>query len=126
MSRFTQDDLDKLLRRNKHVSVDAGKADLQTIRTWKNPKLERVARDGALGAAQGQETSSERVLIRFVSVRKRLLDPDNLAEKWLLDCLRYCRAVRGDEPDKITLQTTQRKCEKGEEEHTEIELYQMP
>ena len=40
----------------------------------------------------------------------------------MLDCLRYCQAIRGDEPDKITLETTQRKTEKGEEEFTLIEI----
>ena len=90
----------------------------------KTPKLERDPSNAALEAEQGEEGASSRVHIRFVSVRKRLLDPDNLSEKWLLDCLRYCGAIRGDEPDKITLETTQRKARKGEEEHTLVEIYE--
>lgn len=86
----------------------------------KTPKLERAALDATLGAAEGKEEAPGRVHIRFESARKRLLDPDNLSEKWALDCLRYVGVIRGDEPDKITLETTQRKCAKDEEEHTEI------
>lgn len=62
--------------------------------------------------------------IRFVSVRKRLCDPDNLAVKWLLDCLRYAQIISDDSPDKISLEVTQRKCKRGraEKEHTVIEI----
>lgn len=76
-----------------------------------------------LAACQAQEATPERVHIRIVSVRKRLLDPDNLFPKWQIDALRYCRIIRGDEPDKITLETTQRKAAKGQEEHTIIEVH---
>lgn len=44
----------------------------------------------------------------------------------MLDCLRFIGAIPGDEPDKITLETTQRKVQKGETEHTEITIYQIP
>lgn len=103
---------------------DYGKAYPETGHTGEVAKLERPAGEGALAAPQAKEADSERVRIRIISVRKRLLDPDNLSEKWTIDCLRYCRVIRGDEPDKITLETTQRKCEKGEEEHTEILIYE--
>lgn len=78
------------------------------------------ARPLATGKTEAQD--SGRVHIRFVSVRKRLLDPDNLSCKWTLDALRYAGIIQGDEPDKITLETTQRKAEKGEEEKTIIEI----
>ena len=48
----------------------------------------------------------------------------NLSVKWLLDACRYARIIRGDEPEKITLEVTQRKCAKGEREHTIIEIVQ--
>ena len=82
--------------------------------------MERAAGNAALGAGESEKGDSGRIHIRFVSVRKRLLDPDNLSEKWLLDCLRNCGAIEGDEPEKIVLETTQRKVAKGEEEKTEI------
>ena len=80
---------------------------------------------GSLDQIKVEETNSGRVHIRIVSVRKRLLDPDNLCEKYHLDCLRYCGVIQGDEPDKITLETTQRKAAKGEDEHTQIEISQV-
>lgn len=103
-----------MLARNPHLSVgSAGKV----------AELEPPSGNGPLATSQAEKGNSKPVHIRFVSARKRLLDPDNLSEKWVLDCLRNCGAIAGDEPDKISLETTQRKAEKGEEERTIIEVY---
>lgn len=88
-------------------------------------KLECLAGDGALGEIEGKEEGSGRFLVRFVSVRKRLLDEDNLCEKWYLDCLRYTGIVRDDRPEEVKVITTQRKVEPGEEEYVEISISQM-
>lgn len=87
-----------------------------------NPKLEPPSGARPLATGKTETPDTGRVHIRFISVRQRLCDPDNLSEKWLLDCLRNCGAIKGDEPDKITLETTQRKTEKGEAEHTQITI----
>ena len=108
---------------NASKSTLAANSDAHHPRT--DAKLERNPRDEPLAAREVQKRRACRVHIRFVSVRKRLLDPDNISEKWTLDCLRFAGVIRGDEPDKITLETTQRKAEKGEEEHTEITI-QIP
>ena len=84
--------------------------------------MERHPSAGPLAKDEGEEGRAGRVHLRIVSIRKRLLDPDNLSVKWLIDCLRYSSIIRGDEPDKITLQVEQRKCAKGEAEATEIWL----
>jgi hypothetical protein len=84
------------------------------------PELERHPSAGTLATHEEQEGGAGRVHLRIVSIRKRLLDPDNLSVKWLIDCLRYARIIQGDEPDKITLQVEQRKCAKGEAEATQI------
>ncbi len=97
-------------------------ANPQTNNTGTTPKLEQDTQHGPLAEGQAKEMAADRVHIRFESVRKRLLDPDNLCEKWTLDCLRYIGVIRGDEPDKITLETTQRKAAKGEAEHTLITI----
>lgn len=127
MPRFTEDDLQRLLKRNKHVTIQANgcNVDPETFRPGKPSELERTAGEIPLAKTEGKEAGSGRFLVCFVSVRKRLLDPDNISEKWMLDCLRYCRAIPGDEPEKIELQTTQRKCRKSEDPHTEIEVYQL-
>ena len=85
-------------------------------------KLERTACDEPLATGKGKKEASGRVHFKFVSVRKRLIDPDNVSVKWLLDCCRRIGLVAGDEHDKVTIETAQRKAEKGEEEHTLIEI----
>lgn len=85
-------------------------------------KLERPARNESLAAGEGKKEASGRVHFKFISVRKRLIDPDNVSVKWLLDCCRRIGLVAGDEHDKVTIETAQRKAEKGEEEHTIIEI----
>ncbi|MDB6117400.1 MAG: hypothetical protein JWO08_1181 [Verrucomicrobiaceae bacterium] len=94
--------------------------------TRPDAKLERHPEHAALHSPPAEKGRPERFHIRFVSVRKRLIDPDNLSEKWLLDCLRFAQVIPGDEPEKITLETTQRKARKGEEEHTLIEVFLIP
>jgi hypothetical protein len=90
------------------------------------PELERNPSAGPLATHEGEEGGAGRVHLRIVSIRKRLLDPDNLSVKWLIDCLRYASIIRGDEPDKITLQVEQRKCGKGESEATQIYITLPP
>ena len=90
------------------------------------PLMERNPCTRPLATHEEQEADSSRVHLRIVSIRKRLLDPDNLSVKWLIDCLRYSKIIRGDEPDKITLQVEQRKCAKGEAEATQIYITLPP
>ena len=90
------------------------------------PIVERHPSTGTLATHEEQEGGAGRVHLRIVSIRKRLLDPDNLSVKWLIDCLRYARIIQGDEPDKITLQVEQRKCAKGESEATQIYITLPP
>ena len=85
-------------------------------------KLERPACNEPLATGKGEKEASGRVHFKFVSVRKRLIDPDNVSVKWLLDCCRRIGLVAGDEHDKVTIETAQRKAEKGESEHTLIEI----
>jgi hypothetical protein len=92
--------------------------------TGQDAESEQDHRESELALSRKPETKgAERVHLRIVSVRKRLCDPDNLVPKWTIDCLRYCRIIRGDEPDKITLETTQRKTAKGEAEHTLVQIF---
>ena len=87
--------------------------------------VEFPAVGASLETVKNQKGPTGRIFIRFVSVRKRLLDPDNLCEKYLLDCLRYTSLISGDEPEKVSIQTTQRKCQQGESERTIVEIYEF-
>jgi len=85
-------------------------------------KLERAIGDEPLAESEGKKEASGRVHFKFISVRKRLIDPDNVSVKWLLDCCRRIGLVKGDEHDKVTIETTQRRANKEEKEHTIIEI----
>lgn len=87
------------------------------------PKLERASRNGAVRKNAPQGESPVRFLVRVTSVRRRLIDEDNLSEKYVVDCCRYAGLLPSDDPGKTKIETSQRKPEKGEEEHTLIEIY---
>lgn len=65
------------------------------------------------------------LLVRVTSVRCRLIDEDNLCEKYHVDCLRYAGIIPDDSPDKVRIETSQRKTAKGEAEHTVIEVWKL-
>lgn len=117
----TKDELNRMFPNASQAFINAN-AISSIAGPWPNPIVECPARHESLAKDQGKEAATGRLHIRFVSVRKRLCDPDNLSVKWLLDCLRFIGAIQGDEPDKITLEVTQRKAVKGEQEYTEIEI----
>lgn len=77
----------------------------------------------ALGrAVPGKKESMERITVRFIGYRVRPLDPDNFSGsvKDLLDGLRHCKLLPGDEPWQIKLETEQEKVGSYSEERTEI------
>ena len=96
--------------------------EIKTYNSGTDSIVERNPCNEPLEADKSQEGDSGRILVRFVSVRKRLCDPDNLSVKWLLDSLRYASVIPGDEPEKISLEVSQRRCAKGEIEKTEIAI----
>ena len=96
--------------------------DHHTDRAGKIAKLERNIGNGPLAKSEAEKGNPERVLVRVTSVRKRLIDEDNLAEKYHIDCCRYAGLIHGDEPSKTKIEVCQRKAEKGEAEHTIIEI----
>jgi hypothetical protein len=90
--------------------------------TWTVAKLESNTCYAPLAAKEVQGSSRQRFLVRVESTRRRLLDTDNLCEKYLLDLCRYAGAIPGDSPAEIELETRQRKAGKGEAESTLITI----
>lgn len=88
-------------------------------------ELERHSRDGAVGQVQVQKRTGRRFLVRVVSYRKRLLDEDNLAEKYHVDLCRYAGILPSDEAGTTQIQTSQVKTVKGEEERVLIEVFEI-
>lgn len=58
-------------------------------------------------------------------MRVRLLDEDNLCEKYHVDCCRYAGLIPDDAPSLVRIQTLQRKARRGEAEHTQVEIYRL-
>jgi hypothetical protein len=116
----------EILQRYPNASESFIRANLDPDDSRQAAVLERPPKHEPLAAHQGKKGTAAKLLVRFVSVRKRLLDPDNVSCKWTLDALRYAGIISGDEPEKITLEVNQRKAGKGEPEQTIIEIYEFP
>lgn len=117
---FTKDQLNNILKK-KGYSVDED----HTQNTRKVAKLEYREKASLEGAAQAHESNPSKYVVRVTSVRKRLLDEDNICEKLTVDGLRYAGIIPSDAPDKTHIITTQRKVQKGETEHTLIEIEEI-
>ena len=86
--------------------------DLLSRNTSQAAVVERDSRDEPLAKKEVQRRTGERVLVRVTSVRKRLLDEDNLCEKYHVDLCRYAGVISGDEAGKTKIETTQRRLKK--------------
>src|SRR5687768_13426165 len=82
-----------------------------------SPVVERSHRSEPLGTPPIQEANTQRIVVRVHSVRKRLLDEDNLCEKFLVDALRYCGFISDDAAKLVKIEVSQEKCGQREEEH---------
>jgi hypothetical protein len=89
------------------------------------PVVERVAGNAALETRKAKVADSTRFLVRVTSVRVRLLDQDNLAEKYHVDCCRYAGILPDDNPEQTQIQVTQRRCLKGEAEKVIVEVFRL-
>lgn len=99
---------------------DYGQAHVENPRT--TPVVESNSRNAPLETKEVQGRADGRFLVSVTSVRKRLADEDGLCEKYVLDCCRYAGLIPDDSPELCKVETRQRKTEKGEAEHTIIEI----
>jgi len=113
--RLRSEDVAKILARKgyRDVSVDT---------RIKSPVVECPVGDGALGPRQGEGSDSKRLLVRVTSFRCRLLDEDNLAIKYHVDCCRYAGIIPGDAPGQAKIEACQRKVKTKAEEGTLVEV----
>lgn len=93
--------------------------------TRQAPVMESGFGAGALGAGEVERGHTGRVLVRVTSFRVRLLDEDNLCEKWHVDCLRYSGILSGDDPSQAKIETGQVKVKKKTEERVLIEVFPL-
>lgn len=86
-------------------------------------ELESDSSNAALGSLQVQERVSSKFLVRITSFRKRLLDEDNLCEKFHTDLCRYSSVLPSDAPGRAKIEVSQAKVGGAHKEFTRIEIY---
>lgn len=84
--------------------------------------MERPAGHGALAEEKGEAGDSGRFLVRITSYRNRLLDEDNLSEKYFCDLCRYAGIIPGDRPEEAKIEVSQVKVPK-DQERTLVEVW---
>lgn len=65
-------------------------------------------------------------VVRVTNFSVRLLDEDNLCEKFHVDSLRYAGLIPTDAPDRCRIITTQKKVARKADERTEIVIEARP
>ena len=102
-----------------------GQVDTQGCDRAANPpaKLESNLGDATLGKVQVQTGTGQSFLVRVSSHRKRLLDIDNLCEKYVVDLCRHCGALPSDSPEQTQIEVRQIKVGKGEPEKVVVEVF---
>ncbi len=80
---------------------------------------------GTLATGEAKEQHSGKFLVRVTSRRRRLIDEDNLCEKFHVDCCRYAGLLPGDDPEQARIEVRQEKVGKCEAEETVIEIFQL-
>lgn len=96
----------------------------------RNPRtvavVERSAGDAPLEAKTVQRPVGQRIFVRVTSQRHRLLDEDNLCEKYHVDLCRYAGLLPTDAPDQVHIVVGQIKVDRKETEQTVIEIEALP
>lgn len=104
--------------RNYGENIQSGRAGTVAV-------VEPNSSDAALAPAQVQTSTGPRFLVRVKAFRKRLLDEDNLCEKYHVDLCRYCGALPGDEAGTAKIEVSQEKVGSKDKEFTRIEIYTL-
>ena len=99
--------------------------DIRAKNTRQTSKLEPNPSDAPLAAEEVQGQRGGRVLVRVTNRRKRLLDEDNLCEKFHVDLCRYAGVISDDSPERTKIEVSQTKCKKGEPEEISVEVMRL-
>lgn len=66
-----------------------------------------------------------RWFVHITDYRERLIDEDNLCEKYIVDCLRYCGKIPQDDPATCKIYTTQRKVTNPKDVGIHVEIIEL-
>ncbi len=105
-------------------ATDAGQADIPHSDTGPSPKLERHTGNGTVGEVSVQKGNRGRFLVRVTAYRTRLLDDDNVCEKFHVDLCRYAGIIPGDSRATTRIEGRCEKTEPGAAEEVVIEIFQ--
>jgi hypothetical protein len=115
---MSPDALAAILARKGYAVADSPKASGAVV--------ERDLRPRPLAAGEIEGGDTARFLVRVTSFRRRLLDEDNLCEKYVVDCCRYAGFLPGDAPSTTHIETRQEKVRSKAEERTEVLIEERP
>ena len=115
MPRWSQEDYDAFVARTAAKRPEPA-VKVLAPRTQPTPKHE-LARE-----ARGEEECTRRIHVSIEVRRRRLLDPDNICNKFITDLLRYSGILRDDSSKFIEFSQRQTKVKRREEEETIVEL----
>lgn len=105
--------------------AERGRANLLADLPREIAKLERYAKRPLASHPQVQTGLGKVFYVRVESVRERLLDEDNLCEKFIVDLLRYAGVIPNDNPSQTHVEVRQRKTDPGEGEKITVEVRQV-
>jgi len=95
---------------------------IQPENTREDALMERHPSDGMAPTPHAKEKAIGKFLVRVTSFRHRLLDEDNICEKYHVDLCRYAGILPSDAPSQTRITTTQQKIGSKEEEFTLVEI----
>lgn len=125
MPRLTLEQLNESVLSKRGYAV-AGAVPAKASDPVVAPVVERGPRPTPLGKGKAKKGDPRKFLIRVKDFRHRLLDEDNLAEKYHVDCLRYSGLIPGDAPGQAKIQVSQEKIGREESPRVEIEIDILP
>jgi len=97
----------------------------QARRASSGAKLEQRAGHEPLETPQVKEGDSAKFSVIVTSYRRRLLDEDNLCEKYHVDALRYAGILPSDDPATTHITVKQVKVATKAQERTEISVTEI-
>lgn len=116
---------EEIINRYPNASESFIRANLSDGDSGAVAKLESNPRNAPLAKEEVQGRDKARFRVCIGSRRKRLIDQDNLCEKYIVDLIRYCGVIPDDAPDKCEIEVSQTKCKKGEQEEITIEVFRI-
>lgn len=124
---MTRDDLNLILAKRGYAVASPRRYPVQVVPDGEAPAavVERDLRPRPLAKGKAEKPDTGKFLVRVTSFRRRLLDEDNLCEKYHVDCARYAGLLPGDDPSQARIETRQEKVRSKEEERTEIVIERL-